>query len=80
LNGQGVSLHKYRNPLIGFEAQELGTDKEIVKDDPSIRLAGVATHDPSLVLHTCEPAQQTLINIYIYYYNQTEKVNILRIH
>jgi hypothetical protein len=44
LNGQGVSLHKYRSALIGFEAHELGTAKEIVKDNPSIGAAGVATH------------------------------------
>jgi hypothetical protein len=44
LNKQGVSLHKYRSALIGFEAHELGTAREIVKEDPSIRLAGAAIH------------------------------------
>jgi len=30
--------------LIGFEAHELGTAREIVNNAPSIRLAGVASH------------------------------------
>jgi len=45
--------------LIGFEAQELGTAREIVNDAPSIPLAGAATQAVSVVLQVPKPAQHT---------------------
>ena len=59
LKRQGVSLQRYRRPLIGLEAHDCGTANEMVNDAPSIRLAGVATHAVSVVLQVPKPAQHT---------------------
>jgi len=51
--------------LIGFEVHDCGTAREIFNGAPSIRLAGVATHANSVVLHVPRSAQQTLIIKYL---------------
>jgi hypothetical protein len=63
-----------------LEAHDCGTAREIFNNSPSIRLAGVATHAESVVLHVPKPAQHTLITKYLSEWSRREKENILQIH